>query len=102
MAKRITNLTSFVEKQKAGELRDKFKNIQIQNFCIAEIRDEAPAISEVIAVLNYKNGDHDESKEITVRMIFQDSNHSPLVRSSPSGSWRVLEWCFDSICCSFK
>jgi len=102
MAKRITTCTSVVENQKAGELRDKFNDIKIQDFCITEIRDEAAAISEVVAVLNYKSGDKNESKEITARMIFQDSNHSPLARNSPGGSWRMIEWCLDSICDTFK
>lgn len=98
IAKRVTNLQSFSQGKKAGELRNKFKNIHIQKFTINEIRDEAPAISEVVVVLDYKNDNQKYSKEITARMIFQDDNNSPLVRGFKNGSWKILEWCFDSIC----
>lgn len=102
MARRVTSLVSFAEKQKAGELRVKFKDIEIQKFCIDEIVDQAPAISEITIVLDYKSNNQNEFKKIVVRMIFQDNSNSILVRNSPNGSWKIIEWCFDSICYNFR
>jgi hypothetical protein len=97
MAKKVTNLQSFSHNKKAGELRTKYRNVEVQKFSINEIIDEAPAISEVKIVLDYKNDSQTYSKEITVRMIFQDDKNNPLVRGSVEGSWKILERCFDSI-----
>jgi len=97
MAKRVTILQSFSHNKKAGELRTKYRNVEIQKFSINEIIDEAPAISEVKIVLDYKNDSQTYSKEITTRMIFRDDKNNPLVRGSAEGSWKILEWCFDSI-----
>lgn len=97
MANMVTNLKQFSHNKKAGELRNKYRNVEIQKYSITEIRDEAPAISEIKIALDYKNNNQTYSKEVTARMIFQNDKNSPLVRGSSEGSWKILEWCFDSI-----
>jgi len=74
----------------AGEIREKFVNVEILDYGIASIVDQAPALSRLNVNVKGKCGEGKVlSKMIEFIMIYEDAHGNPLVRSLPNGSWRV-------------
>ncbi len=79
--------------QLAGEVREKFENIEVIKYKIESIVDEAPAITEIRARVTALSNEKENSKEIKFRMIFQDIEGNPLVRGNQKGKWYLLDMC---------
>jgi len=85
-AKKSTN-------QLAGEIREKIGNIEVIKYEIQSIKDEAPAITEIRAIVTALTNDKENSKTIKFRMIYQDMEGNPLVRGNQKGKWYLLDMC---------
>ncbi len=79
--------------QLAGEVREKFENIEVSRYEIQSISDEAPAITEIRANVTALTNGTENSKTIKFRMIYQDTDGNPLVRGNKKGKWYLLDMC---------
>lgn len=79
--------------QLAGEVREKFKNIEVRRYEIQSITDEAPAITEISANVTAMTNGSENSKIIKFRMIYQDMEGNPLTRGNQRGKWYLLDMC---------
>lgn len=79
--------------QLAGEVREKFENIEVINYVIQSIKDEAPAITEIKAKVTALTDGKENSKTIKFRMIYQDTEGNPHVRGNKKGKWYLLDMC---------
>lgn len=80
-------------KKLAGEVREKFENIEVKEYEILSIIDEAPAITEISANVTALTNNKENSKTIKFRLIYQDNEGSPLVRGNQKGKWYLMEMC---------
>lgn len=79
--------------QLAGEVREKFENIEVIKYEIQSIEDEAPAITKIKANVTGLTNGKENSKTIKFRMIYQDTEGNPLVRGNKKGKWYLLDMC---------
>jgi hypothetical protein len=79
--------------QLAGEVREKFENIEVRKYEIQSIMDESPAITEIRANVTALTNGNENSKTIKFRMIYQDMEGSALVRGNKKGKWYLLDMC---------
>ncbi len=83
--------SSFSPKKVAGKMRQIFNDFEPTSFFIKEIIDEAPAITELITIINYRTKTQEFSKEVKFRLVYADDDYMPVVRGSVRGSWRIVE-----------
>jgi hypothetical protein len=98
MAQYVTKICPSVDSigKVAKEVRTIFRGKKLLNFKISNIRDEAPAISEIDTVINFEIGGKQISHEHTFRLIYQDDKCSTYVRGHNDGAWKIL-WNFYQI-----
>ena len=79
------------KKEKAGKLKEEFKNISITNYSIVEILDDAPAITIVKADIWFKkNGDSESEvvERIEFRLIYEIDGQIEN-RLNSGGEWTI-------------
>lgn len=77
----------------AQEVREVFQGKKMTNFRIINIRDEAPAISEIDTVLTFELDGNEITYEHIFRLIYQDDKCNSYVRGQKEGMWKIL-WSF--------
>ena len=77
----------------AKEVREIFQQKQMTNFKIINIRDEAPAISEIDTALTFELNSNEVIHNHTFRLIYQDDECNSYVRGHDKGMWKIL-WNF--------
>ncbi|MBL8645861.1 MAG: hypothetical protein JNL46_01310 [Sphingosinicella sp.] len=75
---------------RAGRHREELGELVVTDWRIIEVRDEAPAVSEVDVELQGTYQEGSWSGTQTIRVIFGDKKFETLVRGSPGGSWAVM------------
>lgn len=71
----------------AGEAREMYGVKELVSFEFKQIKDEAPAITEITAQIVYKEDEEQKQAWLHCRLIFQDANGDLLARGNPEGSW---------------
>lgn len=84
-------------KTEAGKLRQIFEGKKLISYEIQNIKDCSPAISEVSLRVdfNYKNVNY--TKEITLRMMYQDAKGDNMVIGEAGGEWKYFPSFFHEI-----
>jgi len=77
----------------AGEVREKFENIEVTKYEIISVTDEAPAITEIGVNVTVLTNAKEHTKALKFRMIFQDLEGNPLVRGNRKGKWYLIDMC---------
>lgn len=75
---------------RAGRHREELGELIVTGWRLVEVRDEAPATSEVDVELQGTYQEGAWSGMQTMRLIFGDEKFDTLVRGSPGGSWAVM------------
>lgn len=86
MAKMYWSALSSKFSQIITEVKNQYKDQELQNYEIVKIRDEAPAISEVDINIIVDNN----AEIYTMRLIYEDENGYGKVRSVENGNWRIV------------
>jgi hypothetical protein len=92
IAKLITKATPTEETigKIAGDMRKIFEDKELIDFEIINIKDEAPAITEIKVKLTLKYKDQKKIVNYPFRLVYEGEDCKSLVRSSDRGSWKVV------------
>jgi len=77
--------------KKAGRVRVSLENTELLDFKLIHIDDQAPAITEIKTDLHLKSKDGTYKKEKVFRLIYEDKDRKPLIRSDKDGTWKIIE-----------
>ena len=92
MAEYIIDYSGNTPRHIAGTISTCLKNKKCISYKIINIKDEAPAISEVILSVKIATNNNIQEIETKCRLIYsKDKNHSsPLVRGEKNGNWYII------------
>lgn len=76
-------------KEKAGKLKEAYKDIKINRFFLGSITDIGSALTEVGIIINYESGNKSKEKEIKLRMIYE-LNGEVINRLVVGGRWKIV------------
>ncbi|WP_147368080.1 hypothetical protein [Fibrisoma montanum] len=85
------NKASFHLKKASGKMRQIFGDSEPEALAFKEIIDEAPAITELVVVIEYSKSFQKFSKEVKFRLVYTDDDYIPVVRGAERGSWKIVE-----------
>jgi hypothetical protein len=77
--------------KKAGEIRELLTDKRIIGFTLINIKDESPAISEVMINVEVLIGEKSRSKNITLRMICVDEKGDITTIGDNNSRWKVMD-----------
>ena len=83
--------------KKAGMLKEEFGRYIPESFEIISVKDQAAAISQVDVELVFMISSTQIRKQISVRVVYQDHQNNPLVRSETGGKWKIVQNSFSAI-----
>ena len=83
--------------KKSGKARKDFGDYIPFAYKVISINDETAAISLVDVELDFHLKEHPITKKVSVRVIYQDNENNPVVRSEKNGSWKILQNSFSDI-----
>ena len=75
----------------AGKIREQFSPFVLDSFELIEIKDESPAISEIIIRVNVIEDNYKKTKELPLRLIYENSEGSPIARGEEGYEWRIMD-----------
>jgi hypothetical protein len=78
------------------EVCDVFSSRKLQSFSISEIRDTAPALSEIDVTVTFEVNGEIVTSEIVVEMSYRGPDEWLATRTDP-GEWRVSNWRLDQL-----
>ena len=97
LAEALLYFTDTSSGKKAGLARDDFgRNIPV-SFEILSVEDQAAAASHVKVNLMFQSPEGEVHKKISIRVVYQDEQNNPLVRSEETGNWKVVQNSFRDI-----
>jgi len=94
MASLIKTFSDSPLSKRAGEVRLNFIGKYLEGYKILEIKDEAPAITEITVEVTVTNRNKFLTKKFDVRMIHEDSEGNPKLREESDGNWHIIEHSF--------
>lgn len=97
IADALLYFTDTTKGKKAGMARQDFGKHVPVSFKVLGIEDQAASVTHVIAELRFEVDDQTKFKEVSVRVIYQDLENNPSVRSMPGGHWRIVQNSFTDI-----
>lgn len=77
-------------KKRAGQIREYIAKLNLTEARIINVRDEAPAITNIDTVLEIRIDGNIETKEFSFRLVYGDETSSPIMRGFANGSWKVI------------
>lgn len=92
MAQRVSAMFKIPLNKLAGQIRETYAPKPLKRFEFLEIKDEAPAITNIEAKLWFENEGQPSESTVIVRLMYEDSKGNPVVRGKPEGAWRVVTW----------
>lgn len=75
---------------RAGRIRKELGGLKVCDWRIVGVVDNAPALSEVTAVVSVSIGRRDLSETLVLRLTYTDEVYDPLNRGHPNGRWYVM------------
>lgn len=84
-------------KTEAGKIRQVFEGKKLVSFEILNVKDCVPAISEVTMRVEFIYNNMTHKKEITLRMMYQDSKGENMVLGEVGGEWKYFPAFFHQI-----
>ncbi len=97
MAEALVYFTKETKGKKAGMAKEDFGRYVPISFEITSVEDQAAAISHVNVELVFMNHSTQIRKQVSVRVIYQDRQNNPMVRSEISGKWKIIQNSFSDI-----
>lgn len=97
LAETLVYFTKETKGQKAGRAKEDFGRYTPESFEIISVDDQAAAISNVNVELVFMNHSTQIRKQVLVRVIYQDRQNIPMVRSVAGGKWKIFQNTFSEI-----
>ncbi len=91
MAEALVYFTKETKGKKAGMAKEDFGRYVPISFEITSVEDQAAAISHVNVELVFMNHSTQIRKQVSVRVIYQDRQNNPMVRSEIGGKWKIIQ-----------
>lgn len=91
MANFLLNWLKTTSGKDAGRVKNHYASSKLCTFEIKAIIDEAPAISEISVTLWYE-GESSLTKEVTFRLVNEDSDGNPTIRGKLGSQWHIANW----------
>lgn len=92
MAQQLPSMFVGSVRKFAGQVREIYGSRTLESFEFQEIKDEAPAITNIEVKLWYKEDGNLVERTVTVRLISEDAKGNPAVRGKPNSIWRIVNW----------
>ena len=88
---------SFTEKKYStrplpAEMREYFGSKQLRSFQILQVKDEAPAITEIKTKLVYSDDGREVERDYNFRLVSEDAAGGPVIRGKPGGVWVIYTY----------
>lgn len=90
MIVRFKNLGD-TDKKLAGELRQAFEGIDINDYALEHIDDKAPVVTEVKTKVTMRVKGKIELKDLTFRWIYMSQDDSLITRGQQGGQWYLID-----------
>ena len=92
MAQYLPSMFGGSVKKIAGQVRELYSSKPLEKFEFQEIKDEAPAITNIEVKLRYEEDGNPVERVVVVRLLSEDAKGNPVVRGKPSSVWRIVNW----------
>jgi hypothetical protein len=94
MANYVSELDFYFTKEnvRPRRVREVFGDKVFGSFRLAQIRDEAPAITEIDTLLQYSVDHRTLNHNFTFRLLHEDSTGDATPRGKPGSAWRLIWW----------
>lgn len=76
--------------KRAGQIRDDLGDLQLVDARILEVRDQAPAMSEIRCTLTLNVNRKETTDEFCFRLTYMDKDMNPVLRGEFGGRWLVM------------
>jgi hypothetical protein len=73
----------------AGEMRERYGAMRLEAFELVEVRNEAPAITEIGAGLRYEEGGDVVERSVEFRLAYEDPAGNYATRGKPGYDWAL-------------
>lgn len=74
----------------AGQIKNKYKDINLHKYLIVKIQDSAPAITQITVKLDLDYYGKKITKTTIVRCVYQSEDKTILIRADKMGQWYVF------------
>ncbi len=92
MAKCLSNTYAVSRPEGPARVRATFASRILRSFVIENIDDQGPAITEITVLLSYEESRTVVEKQYVFRLMYQDEQGDPVVRSRGGGEWQLITW----------
>jgi len=75
-----------------ARVRDVYGTKRLTSFALSEISDDAPAVSEISAEVEYEENGVTATVSVRFRLINEDAKGLAVVRGNPESKWTILNW----------
>ncbi|MEK6304071.1 MAG: hypothetical protein AABO41_25560 [Acidobacteriota bacterium] len=92
MAKCLPPNLGYSERELPGMVREHYASRELKTYEFTDIKDNAPAITEIEVSLVYEEESEAVERTIRFRLVNQDSEGRPDIRGKSRTSWFVYSW----------
>jgi len=92
MAKCLPTNLGYSERELPGMIREHYASRALKTFEFTDVKDNAPAITEIEASLVYEEESEAVERTMRFRLVNQDSEGRPDIRGKSRTSWFVYSW----------
>lgn len=78
----------------ALQVRERYQSSQLIDFEIIDIKDQAPAVSEVTVLITYEMNSESFTKTVDFRVLIYDKNNNPTIFGNSDANWFIMNWIF--------
>lgn len=90
---RMAQMTHYTQQlpvnQRAGEIRERMRELVLIDAAITRIEDKAAAMTEISVDLNFRDGEQEFINDYVFRMLCYDKEDSPAIHGDDGAQWRV-------------
>ena len=83
--------------KRAGEARNDFSTVSLDRFRILKVEDCAPSSTKVTCEVIYEIDGNRYESQVTVQLLYEDSNSDPVVFPAEAGQWQILQFSLSEI-----
>lgn len=76
----------------AAQVRSEFADRYLQSFKLVALKDTAPSLREIEAVLDYDESGKQTVRTFSFRMLFEAPDGSPGMPGETGAEWKVVNW----------
>lgn len=92
MAQQLPSMFGGSIQKIAGQVREIYGSKRLEEFEFQEIKDEAPAITNIEVKLSYEEDGNPIERVVVARLLSEDAKGNPAVRGKSNSVWRIVNW----------